>query len=179
MERDDQVKFSDFISTHEAATLLGISYSRMYDYIRSERIPTMRKGHMLFIPREAVERFRFNPPGRTRKRPLPWRTYNSRSKLLRTDIQVQVRPNQQDAFVQKLQNISKAKQYLFTGSVQRYILRDVADPTSIEISIVWKDTEMPDEAVREEELAAFKAELADVLDWETARYSYKEGIIYT
>jgi hypothetical protein len=38
---------------------------------------------------------------------------------------------------------------------------------------------MPDETVSEQELEAFKAELADVLDWDTARYSYTEGIIYT
>ncbi len=38
---------------------------------------------------------------------------------------------------------------------------------------------MPDEAAREQALAAFKAELADVLDWETAQISTKEGIIYT
>ncbi len=44
---------------------------------------------------------------------------------------------------------------------------------------MWKDTEMPDEATRERYLAMFQEELADVLDWDTARMSTKEGIIYT
>jgi len=38
---------------------------------------------------------------------------------------------------------------------------------------------MPDEATRERDFAAFKAELADVLNWETAQISTEEGIIYT
>jgi hypothetical protein len=38
---------------------------------------------------------------------------------------------------------------------------------------------MPDEATRKRNLAVFKSELADVLDWDTALISTKEGIIYT
>ena len=38
---------------------------------------------------------------------------------------------------------------------------------------------MPGEEKRERDLEAFKAELAEVLVWETATISTKEGIIYT
>jgi len=38
---------------------------------------------------------------------------------------------------------------------------------------------MLDEASRERDFAVFKAELADVLDWDTAQINSKEGIIYT
>jgi len=38
---------------------------------------------------------------------------------------------------------------------------------------------MPDEATRQRNLEAFKAELTDVLNWETAEISLREGIIYT
>jgi hypothetical protein len=131
------------------------------------------------IPIHAVEEFKHNPPGRVRKHPPDWRVYNSRSKLLRTDIRVQVRDGQQAKLMQKLRAIYKGKRHLFTGTIQRYVLKDAAHPANIEISLVWKDTEMPDEATRQQELEAFKAELADVLDWETAECSTKEGIIYT
>lgn len=47
------------------------------------------------------------------------------------------------------------------------------------IWLIWKDTEMPDAATRERDFLAFKAELDDVLDWETAKMTSKEGIIYT
>jgi len=179
MAENDVSELADFISTHEAAEILGISYNRMYQYVRAERLPKVRKGHMFFIPKSAVEHFKRNPPGRVRKQPPGWRIYNDRSKLLRTDILVQVRPNQQEKLVQKLKAIYKGKRHLFTGSMQRYVLRDLATPDHVEISLVWKDTEMPDKETRERELAAFREELADVLDWDTARYSEKEGIIYT
>jgi hypothetical protein len=52
-------------------------------------------------------------------------------------------------------------------------------PSPLGTSLVWKDTEMPDGTTRAKDLAAFQAELADVLDWETAQISTKEGIIYT
>jgi len=47
------------------------------------------------------------------------------------------------------------------------------------IWLVWKDTEMLNNSTRDQELTAFKAELAEVLNWETAQISTKEGIIYT
>jgi len=55
----------------------------------------------------------------------------------------------------------------------RYVFKEDTYFTSVSIWLVWKDTEMSDEAIREEELTAFKAELADVLDWETALQSKK------
>ena len=38
---------------------------------------------------------------------------------------------------------------------------------------------MPDEATYNQWLGEFKQALSDVLDWETAQTSTKEGIIYT
>ena len=38
---------------------------------------------------------------------------------------------------------------------------------------------MLNNSTRDQELTAFKAELADVLNWETAQICTKEGIIYT
>jgi excisionase family DNA binding protein len=167
------------VSTKKAAKMLGISYNRLYDYVRAKRLPSTRVGHMLMVPIEAIEQFKLSPPGRVRKQPPAWRVYNSRSRMLKTDIQVQVRPNQQSKLIQKLKAIYKGKRHLFSGSIQRYIMKDMASPSTIEITLVWKDTEMPDEATRRRELESFKAELDDVLDWETAQYSDKEGIIYT
>jgi hypothetical protein len=38
---------------------------------------------------------------------------------------------------------------------------------------------MPDKVTLDQELTAFKAELVDILDGETAQINTKEGIIYT
>ncbi len=94
-------------------------------------------------------------------------------------MQVQVRPGKQDQLIEKLKAIYKGQRHTFPGTIQRYVFKDDISPTVVSILLVWKDTEMPDKAMRERNLAAFKAELADVLDWDTAQISTKEGIIYT
>src|SRR6266567_5312254 len=45
--------------------------------------------------------------------------------------------------------------------------------------LIWKSTEMPDEAARKHDLELFQEELADVLEWETAQYSTNEAIMHT
>ncbi len=180
MTRDDELQgIPGYVSIKEAAKLLGISEPRMYGYVRKKRIPSRRFNNTIAINPEDIEHFKLNPPGRSYKKAPDWRTYNTRSKLLGTDIQVQVRAGQQEAFIKKMKSIYKEQHYTFTGTIARYVLKDRTAPDTVSIWLVWKDNEMPDEAARQQELEAFKAELADVLDWETARYSEKEGIIYT
>ncbi|HEX7734609.1 MAG TPA: hypothetical protein VF458_07095, partial [Ktedonobacteraceae bacterium] len=55
----------------------------------------------------------------------------------------------------------------------RYILRSQYDPDEITIILVWRSAIMPPAEDREASLAALYADLADVLNWETA--SLKEG----
>lgn len=43
----------------------------------------------------------------------------------------------------------------------------------------WKSTAMPDEAALQKQLAAFQAELADVLDWEAASIRTTDALMYT
>jgi hypothetical protein len=78
-----------------------------------------------------------------------------------------------------LRAIYTGQRHTFPGTIQRYIFKDDSSPTTVSIWLVWKDTEMPDEATRAKDLEAFQVELADVLDWGTARINTKEGIIYT
>ena len=66
-----------------------------------------------------------------------------------------------------------------SATIQRYIFKDDISPSEISIWLIWKETEILDNATRDQELTAFKVELADVLNWETAQISTKEGIIYT
>jgi quinol monooxygenase YgiN len=49
----------------------------------------------------------------------------------------------------------------------------------VQILLIWKDIEMPDESTRQDHLQAFQEELADVLDWDTAQYRDNETIIHT
>jgi len=90
-----------------------------------------------------------------------------------------VREGQQERLAEKLNTIQEEQQYLFPGTMQRYIFEDETPPKTITISLIWKDTEMPDETIIQQELEALKRELAEVLEWETAEYTTKRAIIHT
>jgi excisionase family DNA binding protein len=175
----EYLRIPGHVPVKEAAEMLGVSEDRVLQHIKATRLP----GHMVqgryMIPLEAVEQFKLNPPGRLRTKAPTWRVYHARSKLLGMDIQVQVRAGQQERLLEKLSTIQKENRHTFTGTVARYILKDSPSFTSLSIWLIWKASEMPDEVKRQRDFEAFKAELADVLQWETAYISIKEGIIYT
>jgi len=175
----DYLTIPGHVSTKQAADMLGISYDRVYQLIKAKRLPSRRVSGILMIPVEAVEQFQRYPKGRTRTQAPTWRIYRSNIKILGTAIEVHLQPGQEQTFEKMLKAMAKGERHRLTGSVQRYILRDTKDATLISIWLVWKDSEMPDEAVQQQELDAFKAEFAEVLDWDTAVFSQKEGIVYT
>ena len=179
VKAEDIPDIPGYVSVKEAAKLLDVSVSRMYEYVRERRLPLHKAGKTYMIPIESIRDFRPNPTGRTRTKPPEWRVYRGGGIVLATDLQVQIRPGQQEKLVEKLKAIQEEKRHTFTGTIARYVLKDAASFTAVNIWLVWKDTEMPGEVTRQQELEAFKAELADVLDWGTAQYSTKEGIIYT
>lgn len=168
-----------YISTDQAAKSLGISKQRVYQYIEEKRLPAFRVGNVILLQTEAVKQFKPNITGRPRKKEPHWRVYRGESSVLGTDIQVQIRPGKEQQLIEKLKAIYKDQRHTFPGTIQRYILKDESSPTTVSIWLIWKDTEMPDEFTRERNLAAFQAELNDVLDWGTAYINTKEGIIYT
>lgn len=159
--------------------MLGVSDERVYQFIRDKRLPARRVSGMWMIPIEAVEQFRRAPTGRARTQPPYWRTYSSGIKLLCTEIDVHIRPGQEKVLSRKLRAMLRDDKHLFTGSIQRYVLKDKVDEMLVSIWLVWKDSELPDEAVHLAELEAFKQEFSDVLDWETAVIREKEGMVYT
>ena len=63
--------------------------------------------------------------------------------------------------------------------MQRYVFEEEAEPKYLVISLIWKDTEMSDGSVIQQDLNPLQAELADVLGWYTAQYTTKQAIIHT
>ncbi len=172
-------KTRSFVTTSEAAKMLGVSYYTVYEYIKEERLPAELVGGIYMLPKGAVEQFKPKPTGRTRTKPALWRMYRAGAIVLEVEIRVQVRAGQQERLVEKLNEIQEEQRHTFSGTMQRYVFEDDDALTSVTISLIWKDTEMPDEATRQRDLAAFRAELANVLDWETAQYNMKRAIIHT
>jgi len=179
IESNDIPNLPGYVSIKEAADMLGVSDKRVYQYVRTGRLSAQRVGHILILPTEEIKKFKPSPSGRVRTKAPSWRSYRSRGTLLVTDIRVQVRSGQQTKLVEKLKAIQKADQYTFPGTLARYVVKGDTVLTSIQIVLVWKTTEMPDEATRKHDWEAFQDELHDVLDWKSAHYSMNEALIHT
>ena len=169
----------DFLSTAEAAKQLGVSYYTVYEYIREKRLVAEMVGGSYLIPKKAVAEFKAKPTGRTRTNPPPWRIYRAGAQVRSMDMSVRVKAGQREHLIERFNRIGEAQKHLFRGTMQRYIFEDESDPTRVLISLIWKDTELPDENLLQEELAIFQKELADLLDWSTAHYTKKRAIIHT
>lgn len=159
--------------------MLGITDKRVYRYIDLGRLPAYKSGGAFLLAEEAVRQFKLHPPGRTRTEPPRWRVYNPRSNVLVTEIRVPVRAGQQDRLAEKLKEIQQANRHTFPGTIARYIIKGNPELTSVHLVLVWKDSEMPTESAREENLKALQEELTDVLMWERAQYSTNEALIHT
>jgi len=136
-------------------------------------------GGIYMIPKTAVLEFKAKPTGRTRTKPPPWRVYRAGARVRGMDIRVRLLAGQQKRLVEKLNAILESQRYLFPGTMQRYVFEEDAEPKHVVISLIWKDTEMPDEMAIQQDLKPLQAELADVLDWGTAQYTTKRAIIHT
>lgn len=169
----------DFLTTSEAAQRLGVSPYTVYEYIREKRLVAEMVGGVYIISEKAVEEFKAKPTGRTRVKPPPWRIFRAGAQVRGLDIHVQAFPGRQERLMEKFHIMLEQQQHLFHGTMQRSISKEENDPSKIIISLVWKDTEMPDEKVLHQDLEAFKTAFADVLNWDTAQYTMKHAIIYT
>lgn len=168
-----------YLTSEEAAKILGVSKYRLYQYVKAGRIPALTFGNAYMLLLEDVLRFHPLPSGRTRIKPPAWHTYRSGGKLLVTQIRVQIRQGQQQRLREKLQDISDANRHALPGTIARYIAEGDEKFSSIHILLIWKNTEMPVEARWQGHLATFQAELADVLDWETAHSQTTQALIHT
>ena len=163
----------------EAARILGVAESSIYRYIQTGRLPAFQAGRNIMVELEALKQFKPGLTGRPRKKASHWRISPDTGSLLVMYIQVQVRPGQQPMLEKKLWMIKQEEQHLFPGTITRYVSVDDEIPPIATIQLVWKSGDMPDEETRQQDLAAFKTELADVLDWDTAQYNISKAIIHT
>ena len=172
----DRPTLPGYVSIKEAASILGISDKRVYTYVDEGRLPSVWASRIIMIPLEAVKQFKPNISGRPRASVPKWRISPTDNTLLRTSIKVQVRAGQQAKLFEQFEAIRQGEQFLFPGTVIRYIAGKEKTPQRIEIVLIWRSSVMPDEAERERELEAFRQALVDVVDWDTARY--EDDVVY-
>lgn len=168
-----------YVSIREAAEILGVTDKRVYQYVRAGRLSAQRIGHILIVPEQEVRQFRPSPSGRVRTKATPWRAYRSRGGIFVTDISVQVRRGQQERLIEQLMAIQKNEQHMFPGTIARYITKGDETLTTVRCLLIWKSTEMPDEASRQHALEAFQHALDELVDWKTAQATMNEAIIHT
>jgi len=180
MSEQDISKFRDYVSIKEAANMLGLSYTSMREHVINDHIKSEKVGHIFLIHKDDVKNFKPAISGRPRTTVPRWRISPEDNTLLRTLIYVRIRKGCKEAFLQKLDEIrQKKEEHLFLGTLARYIIGSKRQPDMVEIALIWRTSVMPDEAAREQTLEAFRQELAEVLDWETAQYDEGTVLMHT
>ncbi len=174
-DNDDYPNISGYVSIKEAAKMLGISDKTVYYYVDQKRLPAVRAGNILLISTEEIENFKLKSVGRPRTSTPSWRISVKDNQLLAILISVSIRTEQKIDITKRLEEIRRG-QHNFPGTVARYIMGKAVSPPKLEILLIWKSSVMPNEAERERELEAFRQVLADVVDWDTARY--EEDVVY-
>lgn len=175
----DLPNIPEYVSIKDAARMLGVSDKRVYTFIEEGRLPAVRAAHVIMIPVEEVKKFKPKISGRPRKNTPSWRSSPENNTLLTTSILVHIKPDQSKKLQQRLEKIKQHGEHTFPGTIARYILNSKSEPGSIEILLIWRSTTMPDEDAQKETLNQFQQELADVLDWESARYEEGQILLHT
>ncbi len=168
-----------YVSTREAAKILGVSERRVRLYIEMKRLPAVRAADVLMIPLDKVKNFKRKIVGRPRKNAPAWRISSVENTQFMTFISVQTRTQEEKQLMHRLEEVKQLGHHVFPGTVARYVVRSKTVQGQVEIVLVWRSTVMPNDQEREQALEAFRQTLADVLDWDTAQYNDGTILIHT
>ncbi len=168
-----------YVSIKEAAKLLGVSDKRVYEYVDEGRLPSTWAADVIMIPLAEVKEFKRRSSGRPRKSIPSWHVSSGDNTQFVTSIAVQIRPGQQHALIQRLEEIRRSGQHTFPGTIGRFVIESESVPGQVEILLVWRNAVMPDEIEREQALAAFRQTMLDVLDWTSAKYNHGKMLMHT
>src|SRR2546430_14233271 len=96
---NDPSRVPGYVSIKEAAKILGLSPSRVYEYVEDGRLSSVRAAHVILIPLEEVENFKPSISGRPRKSVPRWRISPKDNHLLSTTILVQLRSHRRRTYI--------------------------------------------------------------------------------
>ncbi len=156
-----------YIPIKEAAHMIGLDEKTIYRYVKDRRLPAVRAGRTIMLSIDEVQKFRLAPPGRVSGKAHKWRKPSGRVKFFATSIQVKIRPEMRQKLHEKLLAMDDEK-HTFSRNVARYIMEHT-ESGMVEILLIWKDTETPDEATQQRDILHFKRDFPE-LDWDTAHY---------
>jgi hypothetical protein len=172
-------KLPNYIPAKEGAERLGISVRRINEYAQMGRIRAYKAGRTTMLLEEDVTNFEKRATGRQRTVIPIWRIPTGNNLQYVTVIFARIRQGQDEQLNQKIEEIRVGKKHLLPGTVARYISRSEEKPDDIQIILIWRSTVMPPQAEREAALQALRAELAEIVDWETAWSESGKVIMHT
>jgi excisionase family DNA binding protein len=167
---DDKIDFEDYLTSNEAGQILGITNKSIQRHIKNGEIRAFKRGGRYFIHRDEITSFKPRVGGRPRKNMPSWRFAPEANKLIATSIEAGLREGiTEKAFVRALEVVKRSDEYLFPGTIARYVLSEEEEPRQVEFLLIWRQSSMPAPDEIESALAALGKALASVLDWSTAR----------
>lgn len=175
----DIPELPDYVSVEEASKRLGISKTRVYKYVNDGRLRAVKAAHTIMIPVEEIENYKRNITGRPRKSTPPWRIPPGDNDLHITRIFVKMLPNKESMLKKKLAEIKQSENYIFPGTIARYICLNRIVDRQVEIELVWRGASAPDEYTQKQYLEAFRKNLSEILDWSTAQYDESTVLMHT
>lgn len=176
----DVLNASDHISVHEAAELLDVAYNTALSYVNAGRLKSIRIAGVHVIPRSEIEHFKRGMAGRPRTSVPKWRFSPEGNEQIGTSVEADLLEGiTEKAFLQALEKVKSSGEYLFEGTIARYVFSDRETPRRVQFLLIWRATVMPPDDEIERALAALRVPLAHVLAWETARNSTQRIWMHT
>lgn len=157
-----------YLTIKQAAEIIKVSERSVYGYVSLGKLPGVRLDGLLMVKAADVSAFRRRSPGRVRTTTPRWRLPPFNNPQYVTTIRAFVRPGQGERLERMLAEIRALRKHLLPGTAARYIMRDPQYPERVLIVLIWYGAAMPPEEECKAALTAFYADLACVLDWETA-----------
>jgi excisionase family DNA binding protein len=165
-----KINLDDYLTSKEAGEILGITNKSVQRHIMNGELRAVKRGGRYFIHRDEVANFKPCMGGRPRKNTPLWRFAPEGCEWIATSVEAELRKGiTDDAFIQALERVKRSEEYLFPGTIARYVLGEAEDLRQVEILLIWRESSMPSSAEIKAELAALGKALSAVLDWSTAR----------
>ena len=162
----------EYLTIAEAANLLDVQTRSVYCYLEDGSLTSVRLGRATMLRREEVLGFQRRAPGRTRINTPSWHVPPMQNLPYLIMITVHIRSGQGEKLEHHLRAMRDTRAHWLPGTTARYIARDQQQPEVVQIVFIWRGAAMPPEEEQQAALAAFQADLADVLEWETASWKH-------
>lgn len=170
----DYLSIPEHVPVSQAASILGLSCERVLQHVRSGHLAAQKVQGRYMIPLVALSSFPRKPHGRLRTKAVQWRRYRT-SDVLMCRIAVPVHLDRLTALSDRLVTMAKEQRHCFLGTMQRLISVEKGYFT---VLLIWKSTEL-DERQLEHDLAAFKDDFRDVVDWQCVQQVEACALAYT